>query len=105
MCRRRDLLKRGGVLSQCVPFVLEVMNTHVSTRFLAIEAPQVLSSPWRAEVVLASEPYAYLLFPALKHERCHECFNRRSDQKPLLRCTACKAARSSRISLSSLLAK
>lgn len=42
------------------------------------------------EIVLSSEPFEFVLFPALKAERCHECFQR---AEKLSRCAACKQAR------------
>ena len=42
------------------------------------------------DVVLSSEPFASVLFPALRNERCHECFSRAAK---LSRCSRCKVAR------------
>jgi len=42
------------------------------------------------EIVLSSEPYEFVLFPAFKDERCHECFQR---AEKLSRCAKCKRAR------------
>jgi len=43
------------------------------------------------EVILSSEPYTFVLFPAFKDERCLQCFVR-TDK--LMRCASCKLARS-----------
>jgi hypothetical protein len=45
------------------------------------------------DVILSSEPFASVLFPALQDERCRECFAR-ADK--LSRCASCKLARFSR---------
>ena len=45
------------------------------------------------DVILSSEPFASVLFPALQDERCHECFAR-ADK--LSRCASCKLARFAR---------
>ena len=42
------------------------------------------------EVVLSSEPFAFVLFESLREERCAECFQR---AEKLSRCASCKRAR------------
>ena len=67
-----------------------VRTTHSQGRGLCVVAERAFAP---GDVVLSSEPFASVLFPALQDERCHECFAR-SDK--LSRCASCKSARCSR---------
>jgi hypothetical protein len=68
----------------------QVATTRSPGRGLCVVAERAFAP---GDVILSSEPFASVLFPALQDERCHECFAR-ADK--LSRCASCKLARFSR---------